>query len=253
MVKQKRLEIMATIESTTNLVDKTNKNSLATDQVEDSFFQVNESSSKLAHKDDEEKVVNNINDSKIYKKDSKSNSLTNSPILSSSDLDTDNEEKTPRLRENSGLTLKNGTNSVQHRSLSPRPTSALKSVCFRDNLNPASAYNNNSNNDTINSTSSLSRGNVIYLKQPDQTLINTTAAATSPTKTQNPFLNQISQTPNTSETFDYTGNEFEKPIKNTIGNSNAPNTSRNLKIEEQLENINKNEEETKLIGDSSKE
>ena len=70
MVKQKKLQIMATIESTTNLVDNNAFNNIKEEKV-DRFFDVAKSSDHLDQEEDEKIVQNQniINGSKPSKKD----------------------------------------------------------------------------------------------------------------------------------------------------------------------------------------
>jgi hypothetical protein len=238
MVKQKKLEIMAKIESTTNLID----NNIKEEKV-DNFFELQKSSDNLNQDEDDEKIIKNesnnqIIGSKLLKKDELHNSLTNSPIIFVSDVDTDNEEKIPQMRKKSSTN--NNNDPVQ--ATSPRPVSVPKNkVCFNEHIRLSPTFvtngNHHSYNDTVNSTSSIGKGQVLFLNKLEPTSNPTTSSlATSPIKTNNTILNQT--IPVTNKTLENVNNNDTK-----IDRQISPNT---------IKNIENSDEENNPPDDSSK-
>ena len=239
MVKQKKLEIMATIESTTNLAD--NKNSanngtelpLTVEGNENILVRVDQSSSKLIIEDELKNGNTNGNGKRHNKKELNPNSPTHSPILSptqsTDSIDTaDFDEKltkenqiSPNQTTTTNLLPSSSTITRQHSG------THLKTVNFRDNIKDANGHNN----DTINSTASI--GNVIFLPK------NATPIPSIPAQP----INLLNNTHNNQST------EFlhvQKPFNSQENNN--PNTSQNLNS---IENENNDENKT-LLDETSK-
>ena len=111
-------------------------------------------------------------------------------------MDTDNEEKTPQMRENLVMNKNTPTSSNSPIQTRPsRPISAPKNKVKFDRLSPTTFITNTNHysyNDTINSTSSFSKGQVLFLNKAETTGNSASSSvSTSPVKPQNPIVNQV--------------------------------------------------------------
>jgi hypothetical protein len=198
MVKQKQLEIMETIQSTTTLADSnilqnepsTPSPSLIQEKNGENLFKVVKVSSKILSDD-------LTNGKKTHKKQTGSPILSASPSSDSIDM-SDNDDHSIRINQNIASTVPTSTsaqslpptlspNSNLQRPISPRQQHKTK-VCFNPTItlspNPNS-YNFN-NNDTVNSNSSL-KGHVIYLNKPEIPQSSTTILTKSSQQHSMPY------------------------------------------------------------------